>query len=150
MPLQIGGGEMSETGFDFFELDQFSQRLLQQARKENPKEVKKFMRKEGGKLRTRVARNARQRTKMKKGSYRKSIKRGKPYRYDNDDAIRVYSYAPHTHLIENPHRIISHKKDVGKSTKGRDVFRDAQKEFSPIFERDVDSFADNYARRVEK
>lgn len=140
---------MSEAGFDFSELDQFSKNLILKAQKENPKEVEKFLRKEGSKLRTRVARKARQKTKKKTDDYRKSIKRGKPYKYGTADAIRAYSYAPHSHLIEDGHRLISHGKEVG-FVLGKHVFREAEKEFKPIFEHDVDAFAEDFARRVEK
>lgn len=140
---------MSEVGFDFSELDQFSKNLILKAQRENPKEITKFMRREGCRLRTYVARKARQRTGKKTGNYRKSIKRGKPYKYGTVDAIRAYSYAPHSHLIEGGYRLISHGKEVG-FVKGKNIFRDAEKEFEPVFARDVDSFVEDYAKRVEK
>lgn len=136
---------MSEAGFDFSELDQFSKNLILKAQKENPKEVEKFLRKEGGKMRTKVRRAARRKTKKKTGNYLNSIDRDRP----RTNWIRVYSKAPHALLIEDGHRLISHGKEVG-FVLGKHVFRDAEKEFKPIFERDVDAFAEDFARRVEK
>ncbi len=147
---------MNDIGFDVSELDNFAKHMVSTARNENPKQVKTFMRKEGSKLRSQVAKNARHRVKKtkkerknKKFEYFASIKRGKPYKYDGDDAIRAYSYAPQAHLIEDGHRLISHGKEVG-FVEGKHVFRDAQREFAPKFARDANDFTETLARDIEK
>ena len=76
------------------------------------KSQKKFLRQEGSKL----LRKTKARAKAlgtKTGTYKKSIKRGKVYRYNGADAIRVYSSAPHAHLIEEGHRMVTHDGTEG-------------------------------------
>lgn len=84
-------------GFDS-NLKQFA-RDLEAVGRAYGKSQKKFLRQEGGKL----LRKTKARAKAlgtKTGNYKKSIKRGKVYRYNGADAIRVYSSAPHA----PPHR----------------------------------------------
>ena len=57
---------MSDIGFDVSELDDFARSMISKARNENPKQVKKFMRKEGSKLRSQVSKKARIRVNKSK------------------------------------------------------------------------------------
>ena len=152
MHVQIGGGNVSE-GFNVSQLDRFSQHLLNTASTENPKRVQRFMRKEGSKARTKVRKVARQKVKKKTGDFQRSITRSKPYKYKGtDDSINVYSdrnIAPHSHLIENGHRIVRGGREFG-FVPGKKVFATAKKEFRPTFEQDVDAFCDELARGVER
>lgn len=79
-------------GFDGRQFKQFA-RDLEAVGRAYGKSQKKFLRQEGSKL----LRKTKDRAKAlgtKTGNYKKSIKRGKVYRYNGADAIRVYSSAP--------------------------------------------------------
>lgn len=98
--------KMASAVFDTRELYAYARELAQAAR-DAPKTQKKFMRKEGTKLLRQTKKEAK-RVKVRTGNYKKSIKRGKVYEYDGAQAVRVYSTAPHAHLIEDGHRMVSH------------------------------------------
>ena len=89
---------MASQGFDTSSLRKLG-RDLQRCGETYSKKEKKFLRKEGSKLLSKTKKEAK-RVGKKTGNYHKSIKRGKPYSYRGSNAIRVYSYAPHAHLIE--------------------------------------------------
>ena len=78
---------------------------------------------------------AKKRVKKDSGYYHRSIKDGKPYEFKGDFACRVYSAAPHAHLIEEGHRIVRGKNgaELGR-VKGKFVFRDTANEFTEEFE----------------
>ena len=95
------------------------------------------MRQEGSKLLRKTKKEAK-RVKVRTGNYKKSIKRGKVYEYDGAQAIRVYSTAPHAHLIEDGHRMVTHDgREVG-FVPGMHVFEVAGKEFEPEYLADID------------
>lgn len=98
--------------------------------KAETKEAYKFLRKEGGKLRRKTVSQARtsgidlyghvKSEKYKNSAhYKDTIKRGKAYVYDNVPSIRVYSSAPHAHLLEYGHKLVGHKAQKKKSLGGR-------------------------------
>ena len=100
-------------GFDTRELTKFEHELLGIAKRDMPRKSKKFMRKEGSKLRKETLsyaktvikpsnKNTKKDEKHKK--YLNSIKRGKPYDFAGSLCIRAYSNAPHAHLLEYGHR----------------------------------------------
>ena len=93
-------------GFDLSELAKFG-KDLSTVGKGFQKADRKFLQKEGSKLRSKTKAQARKLGK-KTGNYLKSIKRGKVYNYHGSQAVRVYSYAPHAHLIEDGHRMVTH------------------------------------------
>ena len=127
---------MASAVFDTRELDAYAKELERTAR-ESPKLQKKFMRQEGSKLLRRTKSEAK-RVKVKTGNYKKSIKRGKVYEYDGAQAIRVYSTAPHAHLIEDGHRMVTHDgREVG-FVPGMHVFEVAGKGFEPEYLADID------------
>ena len=95
---------------------------------EYEKAERRFLQKEGAKLRSKTKAQARKLGK-KTGNYLKSIKR-----------VRVYSYAPHAHLIEEGHRMVTHDgREVG-FVKGHHVFEVAAKGFESEFYTDLDDF----------
>ena len=131
---------MASAVFDTRELDAYARELERTAR-DAPKTQKKFMRQEGSKLLRRTKSEAK-RVKVKSGNYKKSIKRGKVYEYDGAQAIRVYSTAPHAHLIEDGHRMVTHDgKEVG-FVPGMHVFEVAGKGFEPEYLADIDDMLD--------
>ena len=135
---------MVSTGFDTSELARLA-RQMGQAGEDLRRQVKPFLRKEGTKLKSLTAREARKVGK-KTGKYRKSIKRGKPYVYGGTNAIRVYSYAPHAHLIEEGHRMVTHDGQEVGFVRGHHVFETAARNFSPRFQADLEDFLDEAVR----
>ena len=110
-----------------------------------PRETKKFIRAEGTKLRKMVVARAKSAVKKKTGKYFKSIKKGKLYVYGGNGAlsIRVYSSAPHSHLIEKGHRIVT-PGGVEKGFKpGLHIFENAQKNFENEFYNDIQKLIDD-------
>lgn len=103
------------------------------------------MRKEANKLRKQTVNGAR-RLGKKTGNYLKSIKRGKPYSYRRSNAIRVYSYAPHAHLIEEGHRMVTHDGQEVGFVQGHHVFETAARDFEPQFQSDLDDFLEGTVR----
>ncbi len=125
-------------GFDLSELAKFG-KALSTVGKGYKKAERKFLQKEGSKLRGKTKAQARKLGK-KTGNYLKSIKRGKVYVYHGAQAVRVYSYAPHAHLIEDGHRMVTHDgREVG-FVKGHHVFEVAAEDFEPVFYTDLDDF----------
>lgn len=137
---------MESKVFDVTELDDFAQRM-QRTSERFRRQQKTFMRKEGTKLKTRTLRKARV-LGRKTGNYLKSIKRGKVYEYDGAQAVRVYSTAPHAHLLENGHRMVTHDgREVG-FVPGHHVFETAGTEFEPQYLMDIDDFLDKEVRKL--
>ena len=137
---------MASAVFDTRELDAYAKELERTAR-ESPKLQKKFMRQEGSKL-LRRTKSESKRVKVKTGNYKKSIKRGKVYEYDGAQAIRVYSTAPHAHLIEDGHRMVTHDgREVG-FVPGMHVFEVAGKAFEPEYLADIDDMLDEAVKEL--
>ena len=137
---------MASAVFDTRELDAYAKELERTAR-ESPKLQKKFMRQEGSKLLRRTKSEAK-RVKVKTGNYKKSIKRGKVYEYDGAQAIRVYSTAPHAHLIEDGHRMVTHDgREVG-FVPGMHVCEVAGKGFEPEYLADIDDMLDEAVKEL--
>ena len=105
------------------------------------KEIKKFMQKEGTKLKNRTLKTAKSTVKKKTGNYFKGVKRGKYYKHDGTgaDAIRVYTGAPgyHGHLVEQ-----GHTTQTGSRTKAYHTFKVSADAFEDTYERDCDKFTD--------
>jgi len=130
-------------GFDISEFSAFEKSLMKLANDTMPKESKKFLRDEGAKLKKKTSAKAKQKVKKDTGNYHKSIKRGKVYKYDGDLSIRVYSSAPHAHLIEEGHRQVTKDgKEVG-FVKGKHVFEESEKQFQNEYFSDAQNFIDD-------
>ncbi len=132
-----------DDGFDIKEFTAYEKKLLSLANDKMPKESKKFMKDEGTKLKKKTAAKGKQKVKKKTGSYYKSIKRGKVYKFNGSLSIRTFSTSPHAHLIEKGHRQVT--KD-GKETgfiPGKHVFEEASKEFEQQYYDDTQKFIDN-------
>ncbi|EDT74771.1 HK97 gp10 family phage protein [Clostridium butyricum] len=130
---------MSDS-IDFSELIVFEKNLLDLASTKMPKETKKFMKKQGNQLKTKVKKNA-NKTKKKSGKYRKSIKSGKVYDYKGALAVRAYSTDPKAHLIEHGFRHFSHGKETG-FIEGQHIFEKSSKEFETKFNDNCGKFID--------
>lgn len=138
---------MASKVFDASELEAYAGEL-QKVGREFPKKQKQFMLKEGTKLRSKTKQQAKALGK-KTGNYLKSIKRGKAYRYEGDTmAVRVYSAAPHAHLIEDGHRMVtSDGREVG-FVPGHHVFEIAGKSFEHEYVTDIDGLLDEVVKTL--
>lgn len=129
-------------GFEFSELSDFTKDLLELAENQFPKESRKFLNKQGLKLKKVVVKKAKSIVGKETGNYLESIKKGKVYKFDGDLSVRAYSSAPHAHLIEYGHKQVGHKpnKVVGGFVAGKHIFRQAQSDFSNTFVNDAEKF----------
>jgi hypothetical protein len=113
-----------------------------------PRETRKFVNGEGTKLRRITVKNARAKVKKKTGNYFKSIKKGKPYIYRGNGgySVRVYNspkIAPHSHLIEDGHRVIDKDGNEVKYVPGLKVVDSSRREFENQFYQDIENFIDD-------
>ncbi len=95
-----------ETGFQYAELDNFRQGLINDTLRLFPKETDNFLKEEARKQSRIQKKIAKQEvgTSGSKKSYHKGFKVGKFYDYyDKSRNIRAYNNSPHAHLIENGH-----------------------------------------------
>lgn len=138
--MQSGGGIMSNI--DTSQLDGFAKELLNTANDKLPKESKKFLRKEGTKLKKKTLSKAKSLTNKKTGNYYKGIKRGKIYHYRDkkNNSIRVYGGSPHAHLIEYGHRQVSKNGVESGFVEGKHVFEKAKNEFQSEYNKDCEQF----------
>lgn len=133
-------------GFDISELTKFEKKLMSLANDKMPKESKKFLKKEGKTLLQETQSEAIfSGIKHKTHNYYDSIKQGKVYKYRGNGAWsnRVYASAPHAHLLEEGHRMVTHDgKEIG-FVEGHDVLGEAEKRFREVYFSDVQKFIDN-------
>lgn len=162
---------MTDSIFDTRQLDSLHKKMLNIATKEMPRESKKFMKKEGNKLKKVTKSTAKSlvgknKNTKKASEYHSSIKSGKVYKYGGVWANRVYSSAPHAHLIEYGHRQVLNPpkqgsvapigdgkfaqgvrpgKGIGKEigfVEGKHVFEQSGKQFESTFASDLEAFVD--------
>lgn len=135
------------ASFDIKELTDFENELLDLAKDlDNGKHAKRFLRSAGSKLRRRTVNVARARTNKRTGNLLKGIKRGKPYKYylDGSMAVRVYGSSPHTHLLNNGHRIVAPYTGEEKGfAKGHYFFEGGLKQYEDQYYKDIQSFIDD-------
>lgn len=104
-------------------------------------ETKKFLKTQSKILKKKVIGNAKTRIKKKTGRYLKKIKEGKIYEFDGGLSRRVYSGAPHGHLIEEGYRLVKNGKELGR-VKGKWILRDSANEFTDEFEKNAEDLLD--------
>lgn len=114
-----------------------------------PKLAKRFLNKEGNKLKSAVKKLAKTRIRVNSGNYMKHLKRGKPYQYKGVDwSVRVYNASNHAHLIEDGHDIVAKGSKRGKGKKvgyknGYHIHADAERRFINTYVRDAMDFLDD-------
>lgn len=155
---------MARDGLDVSELDAFTDRLIRSSKEAN-KEQKKFLRQEGNALKRKTKQQMRiVNLGEKTGNYKKGIKRGKVYEKDDSNRVRVYSNAPHAHLIEDGHDQMVNpgkgpgggrgvKKGRGKGRKvgrveGRQVFAAAADQYAPTFAQHCEDAIDRMIDKI--
>lgn len=134
-------------GWDFSELDDLEEEILDLAQEfKNGREAKKFLRKQGTKLKNRTVKVAKARVKKKTGNLFKGIARGKPYKYhvDGSTAVRIYAgaLAYHAHLLNNGHRIVDKDGKEHGFVKGHHFFEDAADDYEDEYYDGVQDFID--------
>lgn len=150
---------MARDGIDLSELDEFTDRLIQSS-KEASKAQCKFLQQQGNKLKRKTKAKARvSGIQEHTGNYMQRIKRGKVWKERNGaQAVRVYSNAPHGHLIEDGHdQTVNPGKGKGNGhgvkpgrgigrkvgrVEGREVFFEAYEDFAPEYARDSEEAVD--------
>ena len=135
-------------GFEIDGLDEMTE-ALSQVQELYPKEIKKFMQKEGTKLKNRTKKKAKSSVKKKTGNYLEGIKRGKYYKYDENgaDSIRVYAGKPahHGHLLEYGHRTLNNNM-----TRAYHIFKTTADDFESTYENDCEDFANKIIEPLNK
>ena len=112
-------------------------------------EVYEFLKKAGREQAKWIKKGYKLKTKKKTGNLIKGVKEDKPYVYGKDEhQIRVYSKAPHAHLIEYGHKMIDKNgkpTEHGKSfVEGRRIVETERKAFESEFYRMADEFVDDF------
>ena len=156
---------MARDGIDLSELDEFTDRLIQTS-KEAKKTQRRFLQQQGNKLKRKTKAQARvSGIKTQSGNYMKGIKRGKVWSSRNGaQSVRVYSNAPHAHLIEEGHdqvvnpgkgkgngRGVRPGKGIGRTVghvEGREVFLKAGEAFEPEYERACEEAIDEMISKI--
>lgn len=109
-----------------------------------PKRADSFLKKEGTKLRTQVARTTRQMTTKRTGNLLDGILRSKrTYMIEGNKTIRVYNTANHAHLIEYGHRMVN-----GNKSKAYLPMHSAADTFMNRYYQDVSTFVDKIFEEI--
>lgn len=138
---------MAEVEIDTRELDDFIKEL-DDLQKLFPKQARQLIMRIGSKARTIVLKKAKSLVNKKTGNYYKFIKRGKPWEDKRTDEykIRVYTRAPHGHLIELGHRIVGKDGSEHGFKEGYFVFdkaaKDIDKQWHDIATKEFDKIMD--------
>lgn len=136
---------MAYAVLDYKELSEFNQSMIKSL-KEHPREAKFFINKMGIEFRKVLRKQYRRDTKRKTGNLLKGIKKGKGFFYKPYSAysVRVFNVAPHAHLIELGHRMLTKDKKTTKKGKvsGRFVMDKAESQFKDVFEQNCEKYID--------
>ena len=132
---------MAHDGIDLSELDNYADWVAQMSRKW-PKKIKKTMQRSDTELKRRTLRQIRLvNLRTITGNYKAGIQRGKFYQKKGEYYIRVYSNAPHAHLIEDGHDVIAGGRKAGFA-EGREVFAKAEDAYEEQFHRNCEEMLD--------
>lgn len=140
-----------EAGIDTHELSELAELMYRTANDRYPKEVKSFLREQGGegakllKAETRsVIKGHRKRTTgaEKKQALLKGIKKSKVTKHNGDYQIRVLSTAYHAHLIEYGHVEVDWGRRTEKYIPGKYPMEAARKALDASFPGEVERFVD--------
>lgn len=139
---------MAANGFDTHELDAFMKDLLSLTNDKMPKESRKFLNKEGNKLKKQQKKNFKSKGigtgQVKSKEVEKSFKRGKIYKYKGKNlSVRSYSAHPLAHLLNNGHRIVDKNGEEKGFVLGYHFMEDAQKDFEGEYVDDCEQFIDD-------
>lgn len=152
------------SGFDYSQLSSFAKDTLRFAEDEYPRETKKFLKEQANKAVKVLSDNVSATTKKKTGRLSRAAKPGKPYKFKGDEtnlSIRAYlqnrpkeapeTSAPHAHLLDMGHNIVSRgtksKSNKGGRAigyvKGREFIKKTQDTFESEFMSECEKFAED-------
>lgn len=132
-----------------FKVTNITSDLFKTDDKETSKEIKKFLNRQGIKGKKIAFKIAKAKVKKVTGTYHKRIKKGKVYK--NEDGawqVRIYSNAPHSHLIEDGYDLVKGgKKGKGGKVigrvKGKKVFSKFEKDYAKKFHKECENLVDD-------
>ena len=126
---------------DISELNEYAEGMIEFGVNEMPNVAKKFMRKEATKLRKKAVDKTKAVVGKKTGNLYKRIKKGKIV-YAWGDAqynIRVYNGAPHAHLIEYGHNMVTHDGKLVGFVPGKHILENSALAYQPNFQKNIES-----------
>ena len=129
------------------DFDNYEKSLLKLNEALTNTEARKFLKKQGKALQKKTLEVAQRKTKKRTGNYIRGIKAGKVYKFDGAFACRVYSKAPHAHLIEYGHNIVTKNGEVKGYQRGLNVFDDAKKAFEDEFTEALENYVDEVCKK---
>ena len=143
---------MSKSVLDITELSDFGQEILKTATTEMPKIAKSFLKGEANQLRNKAKKKARKELKEKTGNYTKGFTTGKVYPYgDTEYNIQVKNTAPHAHLIEEGHDMVTHDGRKVGFVPGKHILENSAIEFEETFAKDIENkLAKKVIKELEK
>ncbi len=140
--LEIDDSDMEEfmSTLDYFE-------------RNFPKEAKQMMGKVGNKAKAIVLKRAKSEVKKITGNYHKAIRRGKVFvSGSNQLTVRVYpssKIAPHFHLIEKGHRIVTKSGEEKGFVDGKHIFDNAGKEVEREYDKILNKEFDKALQKLK-
>lgn len=140
------------VNFDFSQLSSFEVKVVNMLNQQS-RESRQLMNTLGSGLAREIRKVARKKTKMKTGNLRKGIRKGKAYYYNKERSfeVRVHEYAPHAHLVEYGHKMLTKLKKPVKNgysfVRGKGFIKDAEKTYETAFVKDVDKFVDKILKK---
>lgn len=141
------------NGFDVSQLTDYGQQILDVATKDMPKVTEKFMKSEAKKLKNKAKRDAKKVLKNHTAAagkgYLNRMQAGKKV-YSYGDAkynILVYNSAPHAHLIEEGHNMVTHSGATVGFVPGKHIIENAAISFEKQFAKHIEN---NLAKAVIK
>lgn len=129
------------------DFDNYEKSLLKLNEALTNTEARKFLKKQGKALQKKTLEVAQRKTKKRTGNYIRGIKAGKVYKFDGAFACRVYSKAPHAHLIEYGYKIVTKNGEVKGYQRGLNVFDDAKKAFEDEFTEALENYIDEVCKK---
>ena len=143
---------MSKSVLDITELSDFGQEILKTATTEMPKIAKSFLKGEANQLRNKAKKKAIKELKEKTGNYIQGFTTGKVYPYgDTEYNIQVKNTAPHAHLIEEGHDMVTHDGRKVGFVPGKHILENSAIEFEETFARDIENkLAKKVIKELEK
>lgn len=130
-----------KNGFDVSELTDFGREIVEVAVNDMPKIAKSFMKGEARHLKNKAAKKAKSEVGTKTGNYVKGFKVGKKV-YGYADAkynVIVRNTAPHAHLIEEGHDIVTKSGQKVGYAPGKHILENTAVEFESQFAKDIEN-----------
>ena len=132
-----------ESGFDLSELAALNQSLLKLADETFPTETKKFIRRQGTQVKSRLKKAYRQKTTKKTGHLLAGVSADSfATRTEDGWQIRVRNTAPHAHLIEHGHVFYHRGTKTEKWVEGKHIAGTVVNEYKAAYPQEVDEFVD--------